>query len=161
MTSQLLILHKMRQDIPDWQSPNEQIWRASLNSLRIRNPRPVISYVEKGQYLACGVPHVVAPDLVGWTDEKVQHCFWKKQPGTSAELERAIAVLEAQELGCHRYAGTDPAILNQVLSTYCDYPMQSPSILQQPDPQPPHFMLLDDRPSLFTRIWRAITGRNA
>ena len=30
-------------------------------------------YVEKGQCLACGVPHVVAPDLVGWTDEKVQH----------------------------------------------------------------------------------------
>jgi len=35
-------------------------------------------YVEKGQCLACGVPHVVAPDLVGWADEKIPHCFWKK-----------------------------------------------------------------------------------
>lgn len=117
-------------------------------------------YVEKGQCLACGVPHVVAPDLVGWTDEKVQHCFWKKQPETPAELERAIAVLETQELKCHRYAGTDPAILDRVLSTYCDYPMQSPRILEPAAPQSPHFSLLDDRPGLLNRVWRTITGRH-
>jgi hypothetical protein len=116
-------------------------------------------YIEKGQCLACGVPHVVAPDLVGWTDEKVQHCFWKKQPETPAELERAIAVLEAQELECHRYAGTDPAILDRGLSTYCDYPMQSPNVNQHADPTP-HFALLDDRPSLLARMWRAITRRS-
>jgi hypothetical protein len=91
-------------------------------------------YVEKGQCLACGLPHVVAPDLVGGTDEKVQHCIWKKQPQTPAELERAIAVLEAQELECHRYAGTDPAILNRVSSTYCDYPMPAPRILETAAP---------------------------
>jgi hypothetical protein len=117
-------------------------------------------YVEKGQCLACGVPHVVAPDLVGWTDEKIPHCFWKKQPKTPAELERAIAVLEAQELVCHRYAGTDPAILNRVLSTNCDYPMQSPSAPEQAEPPLPHFALLDDRPGLLTRAWRAITRRS-
>ena len=116
-------------------------------------------YVEKGQCLACGVPHVVAPDLVGWTDEKTQHCFWKKQPETPEELERAIAVLEAQELECHRYAGSDPAILNRVLSTYCDYPMQSPTLVERTDPHPPHFALLDDRPNLLARVWRTITGR--
>jgi hypothetical protein len=116
-------------------------------------------YVEKGQCLACGVPHVVAPDLVGWTDEKVQHCFWKKQPGTPAELERAIAVLDAQELECHRYAGTDPAILNRVSSSYCDYPMQSPSVPQHTESPSPHFALLDDRPGILIRAWRVITGR--
>jgi hypothetical protein len=99
---------------------------------------------------------VVAPDLVGWTDEKVQHCIWKKQPQTPAELERAIAVLEAQELECHRYAGTDPAILNRVSSTYCDYPMPAPRILETAAPQSPRFALLDDRPGLFTKLWRAI-----
>src|ERR1700679_4298191 len=46
-----------------------------------------------------------------------------------AELERAIAVPETQELGCHRYAGTDPAILDRILSTCCDYPAQPPSAL--------------------------------
>ena len=30
-------------------------------------------YVVNGECLACGVPHVVAPDLVGWADEKGTH----------------------------------------------------------------------------------------
>jgi hypothetical protein len=120
-------------------------------------------YVEKGQCMACGVPHVVAPDLVGWTGEgKMQHCFWKKQPETKAELERAISVLEAQELECHRYAGTDPAILDRVLSTCCDYPTQLPSALHDRgaiDPVAPRFTLRDDHPGVITRLLKAIVGR--
>ena len=112
-----------------------------------------------GECLACGVPHVVAPDLVGWTGEKIPHCFWKKQPETPAELERAIAVLEAQELECHRYAGTDPTILNRVSSSYCDYPTQSPSVPQHAYAPLPQFALLDDRPNLIARVWKAITRR--
>jgi hypothetical protein len=72
--------------------------------------------------------------------------FGKKQPETPAELERAIGVLDAQELECPRYAGSDPAILSRLLSSYCDYPMESPSLLQPADLQPPSFSLLDDRP---------------
>src|SRR5215472_16214320 len=49
-------------------------------------------YVVKGECLACGVPQVVAPDLVGWTGEEIPHCFWKKQPETEAEFERAVGV---------------------------------------------------------------------
>lgn len=116
-------------------------------------------YVVKGECLACGVPHVVAPDLAGWTGEKIPHCYWKKQPETPAELERAVGVLEAQELECHRYAGTDPAILDRLLSAYCDYPKQPPSALQQTDPQPPRFALIDDRPGAITRAWRMVKGR--
>ena len=48
-------------------------------------------YVENGQCLARGVPHVVAPDLVGWADEKVPHCIWKKQPQTPSEYERVVS----------------------------------------------------------------------
>ena len=117
-------------------------------------------YVEKGQCLAFGVPHVVARDLVGWADEKLSYCFWKKQPETPAELKRAIAVLEAQELGCHRYAGTDPAILNRFSSAYCDYPMQPQSVTEEPEAPLPHFALLDSRPGLLVRLWRSITGRS-
>jgi len=82
-------------------------------------------YVVNGECLACGIPHVIAPDLIAWTGEGVPHCCWKKQPETQAELEQAIAVFEAQELDCHRYAGTDPVILDRILSTYCDYPTAS------------------------------------
>jgi hypothetical protein len=113
--------------------------------------------------MACGAPHIVAPDLVGWAGEgKMQHCFWKKQPETAAELGRAIAVLETQELGCHRNAGTDPAILDRILSTYCDYPMQSLSALHvegKTDSLAPRFALLDDHPNVITRLLRAIVGR--
>jgi hypothetical protein len=118
-------------------------------------------YVEKGQCLACGVPHVVAPDLIGWTNEKYPHCFWKKQPETSAEVERAIKVLDAQELGCHRYAGTDPAILDRLLSTNCDYPKQVAGVIQPNEPQPPRFALLNDRLGPIKTAWRIITGRRA
>ena len=114
-------------------------------------------YGVKGECLACGVPHVVAPDLIGWTGEKIPHCFWKKQPKTKAELERAIAVLEAQELECHRYAGTEPAILNRVLSIYCDYPMQSQTVVERTAPQSPHFAFLYDRPCLLARLWKMVT----
>lgn len=112
-------------------------------------------YVVNGECLACGVPHVVAPDLVGWADEKVTHCLWKKQPETPAELERAFAVLEAQELECHRYAGTDPAILNRVLSTYCDYPLKSSTAVDRNEPRSPDFAPLDAR-NLLARVWRKI-----
>src|SRR5215468_13393 len=115
-------------------------------------------YVVNGERLACGVPHVLAPDLVGWTGEKIPHCFWKKQPETPAELERAIAVLEAYELECHRYAGTDPAILDRVLSTYCDYPMHSQTVIEW---KLPHFALVDDHPSFLARVWRMITRLNS
>ena len=118
-------------------------------------------YVVNGECLACGVPHVVAPDLVGWADEKLSQCFWKKQPETPAELERALAVLEAQELECHRYAGTYPAILKRAPSTYCDYPMQSPTVADRTGSRSPHFSLLDDRPGLLARLWRTIAGRKS
>jgi hypothetical protein len=77
----------------------------------------------------------------------------------SGTVVDAVAVLEAQELDCHRYAGTDPAKLDRVLSTYCDYPMQSPTVSQQADPTP-FFALLDDRPGILIRAWRAITRRS-
>lgn len=115
-------------------------------------------YVEKGQCLACGVPHVVAPRLIGWADGEHTHCIWKKQPDTPKELEQAIAVLEAQELDCHRYAGSDPAVLERVRQSLCDYPVEPP---RNQDPEPyggPHFILLEDHPRWVIRLWRRIAG---
>lgn len=82
-------------------------------------------YVENRCCAACGVPLSVAPDLVGWVDDnrKMPHCRWKKQPSTQEELERAFAIFDAQELGCHRYAGTDLAIQQRIGFENCDYPL--------------------------------------
>jgi hypothetical protein len=81
-------------------------------------------YVEDGMCLACGVPHLVAPSLIGWVEGPDSHCFWKKQPESVAELEQALAVFGAQDAGCHRYAGHDEAILRRVPSAFCDHPLR-------------------------------------
>jgi hypothetical protein len=94
-------------------------------------------YVEDGCCLSGGVPHVVAPDLVGWVDTKLRHCFWIKRPKTLEELTRAIAVLRTQELECHRYAGRDPGILKRIAPENCDYPL-NPLIPKLTRPHPLH-----------------------
>jgi hypothetical protein len=77
-------------------------------------------YVVEGECITCGAPHAVAPDLIGWVDGDHSHCIWKKQPETEQEIEQAIAVTEASEVGCHRYAGDDPKILRRIDPEYCD-----------------------------------------
>src|SRR5882762_1869586 len=68
-------------------------------------------YVQPGCCTSCGVPQSVAPDLVGWTNENHPQCYWIKQPENAAELNQAIKLFQTQELGCHRYSGNDPAVL--------------------------------------------------
>jgi hypothetical protein len=66
------------------------------------------------------VPIAAAPDLIGWTDARELHCYWKKQPETAYELNQAFKIFEGQELGCHRYAGNDPEIQKRVGYENCD-----------------------------------------
>lgn len=75
-------------------------------------------YVEDGYCLSCGVPEAIAPELISHAED--QHCYWKKQPDTQLELQKAIQILHAQELGCHRYRGNDPAILKSLPPSCCD-----------------------------------------
>jgi hypothetical protein len=83
-------------------------------------------YVKNNCCLTCGFPQLLAPDLVGWADAPTARCVWKKQPVTAAELDRAISVLRQQDMGCHRYAGTDPAVLKQVDRDLCDHALPTP-----------------------------------
>ena len=69
----------------------------------------------------CGFPHEVAPELVGWSSDDA-HCIWKKQPTTSAELDRAIEVIHVADLACHRYAGRDPEIIARIGRELADHP---------------------------------------
>ena len=119
-------------------------------------------YVEKGMCLSYGVPHVVAPDLMGWTGNETGHCIWKKQPATPKELGQAIAVLETQELGCHRYAGDDPAILKRISVEYCDYitePRRPSQTQTQLGGREIHFSLLNGGHGFLARIWARLTGK--
>jgi hypothetical protein len=79
-------------------------------------------YVVNDECVCCGAPHAVAPDLMSWAaNTKSQHCIWKKQPESDAELEQALAVFSVQELGCHRYAGNDLSIIEKIGAEYCDH----------------------------------------
>jgi len=78
-------------------------------------------YVQDSCCTSCGVPQAIAPDLVGWTNENVPQCYWIKQRQTADELDRAINIFHAQELGCHRYSGNDQAILQRLPAEDRDY----------------------------------------
>src|SRR5207302_10102980 len=56
-------------------------------------------YVQETCCMSGGVPQPIAPDLVGWTSEDPQQCYWVKQPLTGDELDRAIKISHAQEIG--------------------------------------------------------------
>ena len=78
-------------------------------------------YVVNHECASCGAPHVVAPNLIGWAEEPDNHhCIWKKQPETVSELLEAFATFDVSDLGCHRYAGNDPAIMNRIGPDCCD-----------------------------------------
>jgi hypothetical protein len=112
-------------------------------------------YVESECCLFCGVPQAVAPDLVGRADDTYGLCFWKKQPETPEELEQAIAVLNGQELGCHRYAGHDPKIQIRIGSGDCDYQDAWRTAEGLPI-EPPDFWT---EPTFWERVWARLTKR--
>ena len=81
-------------------------------------------YVVNGQGLACGAPHTVAPDLIGWADLPpgvYPHCIWKKQPETEDEWDQAYSAFLAAEIKCYRYAGKDPQVIARLGEDYCDH----------------------------------------
>lgn len=88
------------------------------------NSSPAIRTVVNGECLSCGAPRAVAPQVVGWASPSEDHCIWTKRPETPEQLDQAIAVFDVQEVGCHRYAGTDPTILSRISPEYCDRPTE-------------------------------------
>lgn len=78
-------------------------------------------YVENQCCISCGVPQMVAPDLIGWANDDRGVCYWKKQPETPDEMRQAFAIFDGQEAGCHRYAGHNPEIQRRVGFENCDH----------------------------------------
>lgn len=65
--------------------------------------------------LGCEAPYSEAPDLIGTDDDEGgYHCYFKKQPKTPEETERAIMACAVGCIGCVRYAGSDPTILKRL-----------------------------------------------
>lgn len=72
-------------------------------------------YVEKGLCIACRNPEAVAADIIGFTDDiSGGHCFFKRQPQTARELERAMEAVSVNCCGSYRYAGDDSKIKDRL-----------------------------------------------
>ncbi len=103
---------------------------------RRRNPvnAPGPFYTEANSCIACCLPEGEAPDLIGYHEEDGPNegCFFKKQPETPEELDRAIRAMFVNCVETLRYAGKDPAILRRLREmgreSQCDYPLPEPSV---------------------------------
>lgn len=74
-------------------------------------------YVEDGCCTLCGVPEQFAPDLFPPIDDDSEHCFVRKQPTSTDEVDRMFEVIACAELDCIRYAGSDRAILTRLCAS--------------------------------------------
>ncbi len=69
-------------------------------------------YVENGMCIACEAPESEAPDLMAHSAD--YHCYFKRQPETPEEVERACKVLDVCCCGSVRYSGRDAKILRRL-----------------------------------------------
>jgi len=81
-------------------------------------------YVQSDACIACGAPESVAPDLIGHSELNNYHCYFKKQPQTENELDRAVDAVRVACCAGVRYGGTDENILKRLYElgaeTECD-----------------------------------------
>lgn len=72
--------------------------------------------VDHNRCVACGAPPLEAPELMGFGDKfrgahlGAVQCYFKRQPSTPAEVERACVAAETSCCEAVRYLGNDPAI---------------------------------------------------
>lgn len=78
-------------------------------------------YVEDGWCIACTAPEHAAPDLMDHSDTGAAnyHCYFRRQPGTEAELDQAIEAVRAACCGVVRYRGSDPSIIHRLVNVGC------------------------------------------
>ena len=82
-------------------------------------------YVERDLCLICMAPEHEAPDLMGYfaggsAGVAASHCYFKKQPTTLAETERAINAMRVAYCGALRYGGDDQAIIDRLSAAGVD-----------------------------------------
>ena len=82
-------------------------------------------YVENQACITCGSTEAEAPDLIEHSKVEYGHCYFKKQPQTPEELDRAISAMQVSCAAGVRYGGKDEAILKRLyalgLQSKCDY----------------------------------------
>jgi hypothetical protein len=83
-------------------------------------------YVQCDECIICGAPESVAPDLIGFYKDPSgtnarSHCYFKKQPETPAEFDRAVKAVSANRCGSYHYAGADSAVKQELRQAGCEW----------------------------------------
>ncbi|HST12130.1 MAG TPA: hypothetical protein VLL05_17275 [Terriglobales bacterium] len=81
-------------------------------------------YVQNDYCITCRAPESVAPDLIGFYEDpsgtgRRRHCYFKKQPQTPEETDRAVKAVWANCCGSYRYAGTDSDVQKKLEGVNC------------------------------------------
>jgi hypothetical protein len=71
-------------------------------------------YVAYGVCTSCGAPQAEAPDLIDHSEENLGHCYFKRQPKTDEEIDRAINAIAVSCISGLRYGGKDEKILKRL-----------------------------------------------
>jgi hypothetical protein len=74
-------------------------------------------YVGHGECMACGYPHLLAPDLMGWELDRrgrYSHCYFRKQPEGTGELKQALAAIDGSCCGALYYSGAEEEVLREL-----------------------------------------------
>ena len=71
-------------------------------------------YVAKDECITCMAPEAEAPDLMGF-DKAASSCYFRRQPETPEECERAIRAVWVSCCSAVRYRGQDPNIQRRLL----------------------------------------------
>lgn len=71
-------------------------------------------YVMNDICINCGAPEEQAPDLIEHSKNEYGHCYFKKQPKTDDEIERAITALAVSCISGLRYGGKDEKIIKRL-----------------------------------------------
>ncbi|HBN77625.1 MAG TPA: hypothetical protein DD473_17800 [Planctomycetaceae bacterium] len=94
-------------------------------------------YVECDSCIACEAPYNEAPDLMArpYTSERDHGCYFRRNPTTHDEIERACMAVSVSCVKAVRYRGNNPAILNylyhQGAITSCDVAYKRQSIYER------------------------------
>ena len=71
-------------------------------------------FVVNGECLSCRAPEHEAPDLMGY-DEAANHCYFKRQPASAAEWDRALKAVNVACCEAVRYGGDDEAVRRRMV----------------------------------------------
>ena len=97
-------------------------------------------YVQAGLCLQCCLPHEEAPELMNDCKQLFRECYFRRQPQTPEEVERAIQAIWISEMRALCYGGTDQTIIRRLhelsAGDCCDHPLLGQPV-QPPAPPPP------------------------